>query len=277
VSVGTRTPRAERRDGPARTYQHERGRRLRSGSMPDTVTADRRVTRRPIDRGDLRSGQAPAPPPPIPVEHFAAPRRSHRRLDGTAAADARRARAGLARLRQVGTALIWWCRPAPTPSAPIRLLRCARAVAARCRLRPENVGSCAGGVVNASGPELDQAECPRLVDSGVFLLGALNPPERADYAAHLSRCSACRREVSELAEVAALVSRTTSSASATGSGTTSPRVHHHDPARAARTPRRLPPGAVLVLVAAALGGALALGIGLLTRSGTSDHTTRNSP
>jgi anti-sigma factor RsiW len=131
--------------------------------------------------------------------------------------------------------------------------------------------------VNASGPELDQAECPRLVDSGVFLLGALNPPERADYAAHLSRCSACRREVSELADVAALVSRTTSSASATGSGTTSPRVHHHDPARAARTPRRLPPGAVLVLVAAALGGALALGIGLLTRSGTSDHTTRNSP
>jgi hypothetical protein len=71
VSVGVRTPRAERRDGPARTYQHERGRRLRSGSMPDIVITDRRVTRRPIDRGDLRSGQPP-PPPPIPVEHSAA-------------------------------------------------------------------------------------------------------------------------------------------------------------------------------------------------------------
>ena len=128
--------------------------------------------------------------------------------------------------------------------------------------------------MNGSGPELelDQAECPRLVDSGAYLLGALTPPERADYAAHLARCPTCQREVGALAYVAALLSRTT--APATGCGTTSPREQDRDEGRAARARRWLPTGALAVLVAAALGGALALGIALLPRPGASGPATR---
>ena len=67
--------------------------------------------------------------------------------------------------------------------------------------------------MNGSGLELDldQPACRRLVDSAVYLLGALSPPERADYAAHLTTCRACQREVEALASVASLLSRTTRS------------------------------------------------------------------
>lgn len=58
-----------------------------------------------------------------------------------------------------------------------------------------------------SGRELDAASCPRLADSGVYLLGALTASEAVDYAAHLDGCTACRREVDQLAQLPALLSR----------------------------------------------------------------------
>lgn len=70
------------------------------------------------------------------------------------------------------------------------------------------------------GRELDPAGCPRLVDSGVFLLGAITSPERADYAAHLNGCTDCQREVDQLAHLPALLSRITPPP--TGRGVTSP-------------------------------------------------------
>ncbi|WP_367278769.1 zf-HC2 domain-containing protein [Pseudonocardia sp.] len=84
----------------------------------------------------------------------------------------------------------------------------------------------------------DQAQCPRGVDSGVYVLGALSPAERADYAAHLAWCSPCQREVGALAYVAALLSRV--AAPATGSDTTSSRERDRDGAPAARVRRPAP-------------------------------------
>jgi anti-sigma-K factor RskA len=40
--------------------------------------------------------------------------------------------------------------------------------------------------------------CPRAIDTGAFVLGALEPEERAAFSEHLHSCDHCRREVSEL-------------------------------------------------------------------------------
>lgn len=61
--------------------------------------------------------------------------------------------------------------------------------------------------MNGPGRELDQGSCPRLAESGVYLLGALTAPEAADYAAHLDACTACRREVDQLAQLPTLLNR----------------------------------------------------------------------
>jgi anti-sigma factor RsiW len=76
--------------------------------------------------------------------------------------------------------------------------------------------------VTEPGRELDPAGCPRLADSGVYLLGALTSPERADYAAHLNGCTHCQSEVDQLAHLPALLNRITAPAPPTGPGVTSP-------------------------------------------------------
>jgi anti-sigma factor RsiW len=49
--------------------------------------------------------------------------------------------------------------------------------------------------------------CPRTEDVGAYLLGSLDPAERADYAAHLSHCPYCLREVGQLAGLPGLLAR----------------------------------------------------------------------
>jgi hypothetical protein len=55
-------------------------------------------------------------------------------------------------------------------------------------------------------PEPGQG-CPRQPEAGAYLLGALSPSERADYAAHLQSCQYCLREVGQLAGLPGLLAR----------------------------------------------------------------------
>lgn len=50
-------------------------------------------------------------------------------------------------------------------------------------------------------------ECPRQPEAGAYLLGALSPDERAEYAAHLQACGYCLREVGQLAGLPGLLAR----------------------------------------------------------------------
>src|SRR5262245_24195553 len=49
--------------------------------------------------------------------------------------------------------------------------------------------------------------CPNVVESGVYLLGALSPGERQAYERHLTTCAECRAEVSDLAALPGLLGR----------------------------------------------------------------------
>ncbi|HKE66193.1 MAG TPA: zf-HC2 domain-containing protein [Micromonosporaceae bacterium] len=49
--------------------------------------------------------------------------------------------------------------------------------------------------------------CPMLVESGVYVLGALSPAQRQAYERHLSTCAECRAEVGELAVLPGLMGR----------------------------------------------------------------------
>ncbi|HEY9413265.1 MAG TPA: hypothetical protein VIQ30_00775 [Pseudonocardia sp.] len=49
--------------------------------------------------------------------------------------------------------------------------------------------------------------CPRQPEAGAYLLGALSPGDRADYAAHLHSCEHCLREVGQLAGLPGLLGR----------------------------------------------------------------------
>ncbi|WP_434742545.1 anti-sigma factor family protein [Micromonospora sp. SH-82] len=49
--------------------------------------------------------------------------------------------------------------------------------------------------------------CEFAFDDGAYVLGALPPGERAAYERHLSRCSACRESVAEIAVLPGLLSR----------------------------------------------------------------------
>lgn len=49
--------------------------------------------------------------------------------------------------------------------------------------------------------------CPKLVESGVYVLGALPPGQRLDYERHLSTCAECRTEVGDLAVLPGLLGR----------------------------------------------------------------------
>ncbi len=49
--------------------------------------------------------------------------------------------------------------------------------------------------------------CPHRVDVGVYVLGALDPPERQAFEAHLDGCAACRAELTAVAGLPGLLSR----------------------------------------------------------------------
>ena len=49
--------------------------------------------------------------------------------------------------------------------------------------------------------------CTQLVDSGVYVLGALAPSQRAAFEQHMSTCAECRAEVSDLAVLPGLLGR----------------------------------------------------------------------
>ena len=49
--------------------------------------------------------------------------------------------------------------------------------------------------------------CPQLVDSGVYVLGALPPAQRLAFEAHMAQCDECRSEVNELAVLPGLLAR----------------------------------------------------------------------
>lgn len=51
--------------------------------------------------------------------------------------------------------------------------------------------------------------CPREVDVGAYVLGALEPEERAAVAAHLSECTACTRTLTELGTLPPLLAGVT--------------------------------------------------------------------
>lgn len=52
-----------------------------------------------------------------------------------------------------------------------------------------------------------EPHCPRVAESGAYLLGSLPPAERADYAAHLPDCQHCLAEVGQLAGLPGLLAR----------------------------------------------------------------------
>ena len=49
--------------------------------------------------------------------------------------------------------------------------------------------------------------CPQLVDSGVYVLGALAPAQRLAFESHMAGCADCRAEVNELAVLPGLLGR----------------------------------------------------------------------
>jgi Putative zinc-finger len=56
--------------------------------------------------------------------------------------------------------------------------------------------------------------CPRTVDAGAYVLGALPPAQRLDFHQHLATCPECRAEVAELAGLPGLLGRLDMSAAA---------------------------------------------------------------
>lgn len=49
--------------------------------------------------------------------------------------------------------------------------------------------------------------CPRIVDSGVYVLGALAPGQRLEFERHMASCEECRAEVNDLAVLPGLLGR----------------------------------------------------------------------
>lgn len=49
--------------------------------------------------------------------------------------------------------------------------------------------------------------CPQLVDSGVYVLGALSPSQRVGFEQHMATCAECQAEVNDLAVLPGLLGR----------------------------------------------------------------------
>jgi predicted anti-sigma-YlaC factor YlaD len=104
-------------------------------------------------------------------------------------------------------------------------------------------------------------------DLGVYVLGALEPTERADLEAHLASCPDCREELAALAGLPGLLSRLTLAEAERGAQTPSPRVLEGLLAAAAHRHRQRR----LALVAAAAVLVVAAGSGGLVASHALDH------
>lgn len=92
--------------------------------------------------------------------------------------------------------------------------------------------------------------CPRQPEAGAYLLGALSPAERAEYAEHLAQCPHCLREVGQLAGLPGLLARGPAAAATDPQVATDPRapVSAPEPAAEPATPdidRRDPVAAAL--------------------------------
>jgi anti-sigma-K factor RskA len=107
--------------------------------------------------------------------------------------------------------------------------------------------------------------CPRTVDAGAYVLGALPPAQRLEFHQHLATCPDCRAEVAELAGLPGLLGRLDAAAAAELDHETSSPAPSLLPAALGRlrTNRRrqrwrlAAAAAALVLVAGAGAGAVA--------------------
>jgi hypothetical protein len=103
--------------------------------------------------------------------------------------------------------------------------------------------------------------CPELVESGVYLLGALSPGQRQTYERHLATCAECRAEVSDLAALPGLLGRIDEAALAELSGTIAPPTVLPTVLYKVRRHRRVYRG--FAIAGAAAAACLALVAGLL--------------
>ena len=107
--------------------------------------------------------------------------------------------------------------------------------------------------------------CPYEMDDGAYILGALEPAERAEYERHLAACPPCREAIAQLAVLPGLLGRLdpqTAQRSATAPPTLLPRVLAAVRAQRAAARRRRLLTAVAGTVAA-MALALVVGVGVL--------------
>jgi hypothetical protein len=101
--------------------------------------------------------------------------------------------------------------------------------------------------------------CPHRFDVGVYVLGALDPPERESFEAHLDGCAACRAELTAVAGLPGLLAR----AEAPVVDPAPPVEILAGTLRRVRRRRRV----ALLVAAAAVVVALGLGAGVAARTG----------
>jgi anti-sigma factor RsiW len=116
--------------------------------------------------------------------------------------------------------------------------------------------------------------CHYTIDIGCYVLGSLDPAERAKVEEHIGECDACRAELVSLAGLPGLLSRVSPQEAAAGLPATPPRMLEGLLARAAeqrrtRRHRVLAAAAALILVA----GGIATGLELTNPSGGGASTT----
>ena len=116
--------------------------------------------------------------------------------------------------------------------------------------------------------------CHYTIDLGCYVLGSLNPAERANIEEHLGECEVCRAELISLAGLPGLLARVSPQEAATGLPTTRPQLLEGLLARAAeqrrtRRHRLIAAAATLILVAGGIVG----GLELAHPSGTGTATT----
>lgn len=116
--------------------------------------------------------------------------------------------------------------------------------------------------------------CPAAVSLGAYVLGALDPAERADVDRHVATCTVCRDELASLAGVPGLLSRLTPEEAAAGPPAPSDVMLESLLRRVAaeRTARRRRWLAAVAAVAVLLAG---IGTGVaVTRGGSSPSAAR---
>lgn len=105
--------------------------------------------------------------------------------------------------------------------------------------------------------------CRYTIDLGCYVLGSLDPAERAQIEEHLGDCEVCRAELVSLAGLPGLLSRVSSQEAAAGLPETPPQLLEGLLARAAeqrrtRRYRLMAAAAALIVVAGGVGGGVAL-------------------